>query len=67
MDTIGHFSINLVETILTNVAVVSFRKAAENIKTMCNKEYAVVDKSDLRRSRYTLSIRSVSYKPSNYS
>ncbi|MFT8929825.1 MAG: UPF0236 family protein, partial [Sporolactobacillus sp.] len=38
MDTIGNVSINLVETILTNVTEVSFRKTAENIKTMCNQE-----------------------------
>lgn len=38
MDTIGNVSINLVETILTNVAEVSFRKTSENIKTMCNQE-----------------------------
>lgn len=38
MDTIGNVSINLVETILTNVSEVSFRKTAENIKTMCNQE-----------------------------
>ena len=38
MDTIGNVSINLVETILTNVAEVSFRKTAKNIKTMCNQE-----------------------------
>ncbi|AQR89398.1 hypothetical protein [Clostridium saccharobutylicum] len=38
MDTIGNVSINLVETILTNVTEVSFRKASDNIKTMCNQE-----------------------------
>lgn len=38
MDTIGNVSINLVETILTNVSELSFRKTAENIKTMCNQE-----------------------------
>lgn len=38
MDTIGNVSINLVETILTNVSELSFRKAAENIKIMCNQE-----------------------------
>ncbi len=38
MDTVGNVSINLVETILTNVADVSFRKTSENIKTMCNQE-----------------------------
>jgi hypothetical protein len=38
MDTIGNVSINLVETILTNVTEVSFRKTSENIKTMCNQE-----------------------------
>lgn len=38
MDTIGNVSINLVETILTNMAEVSFRKTSENIKTMCNQE-----------------------------
>lgn len=32
MDTIGNVSINLVETILTNVSELSFRKTAENIK-----------------------------------
>lgn len=31
MDTIGNVSINLVETILTNVSELSFRKTAENI------------------------------------
>lgn len=38
MDTIGNVSINLVETILTNVSELSFRKTAENIKLMCNQE-----------------------------
>ncbi|WP_160693478.1 ISLre2 family transposase [Clostridium sp. C2-6-12] len=38
MDTIGNVSINLVETILTNVTEVSFRKTSKNIKTMCNQE-----------------------------
>lgn len=38
MDTIGNVSINLVETILTNVTEVSFRKTSENIKNMCNQE-----------------------------
>lgn len=38
MDTIGNISINLVETILTNVSELSFRKTAENIKLMCNQE-----------------------------
>ena len=38
MDTIGNVSINLVETILTNVTEVSFRKTSENIKTMCNQD-----------------------------
>ena len=38
MDTIGTVSINLVETILTNVTEVSFRKTSKNIKTMCNQE-----------------------------
>jgi hypothetical protein len=38
MDAIGNVSINLVESILTNVTEVSFRKTAENIKTMCNQE-----------------------------
>jgi Uncharacterised protein family (UPF0236) len=37
MDTIGNVSINLVETILTNVSELSFRKTAENIKLMCNQ------------------------------
>ena len=38
MDTIGNVSINLVETILTNVSELSFRKTAENIKLMCNQD-----------------------------
>lgn len=38
MDTIGNVSINLVETILTNVSELSFRKTSENIKMMCNQE-----------------------------
>ena len=38
MDTIGNVSINLVETILTNVSEVSFRKTSQNIKAMCNQE-----------------------------
>ena len=38
MDTIGNISINLVETILTNVSELSFRKTAENIKLMCNQD-----------------------------
>lgn len=38
MDTIGNVSINLVETILTNVTEVSFRKTSDNIKSMCNQE-----------------------------
>lgn len=38
MDTIGNVSINLVETILTNVSELSFRKTAENIKLMCNQQ-----------------------------
>lgn len=38
MDTIGNVSINLVETILTNVSELSFRKTSENIKLMCNQE-----------------------------
>lgn len=38
MDTIGDVSINLVETILTNVTELSFRKTAGNIKRMCNQK-----------------------------
>jgi len=38
MSTLGNVSINLVETILTNVTEVSFRKTSENIKTMCNQD-----------------------------
>ena len=38
MDTIGNVSINLVESILTNITELSFRKTAQNIKTMCNQE-----------------------------
>jgi hypothetical protein len=38
MDMIGNISINLVETILKNISEVSFRKTAENIKTMCNQD-----------------------------
>lgn len=37
MDTIGHVSINLVETILTNIAEVSYEKTSENIQTLCNQ------------------------------
>ncbi|NFE61286.1 ISLre2 family transposase, partial [Clostridium botulinum] len=38
METIGSISVNLIETILTNVSELSFRKTAENIKTMCNQD-----------------------------
>ena len=38
MDTIGKVSVNLIDTILTNISEVSFRKTSENIKTMCNQE-----------------------------
>ena len=38
MDTIGNVSINLAETILTNVSELSFRKTAENVKLMCNQD-----------------------------
>ncbi|WP_394871504.1 ISLre2 family transposase [Clostridium butyricum] len=38
MDTIGNVSINLVETILTNVSEMSFRKTSENIKKSCNQD-----------------------------
>lgn len=38
MDTVGNVSINLAEMILTNVSELSFRKTAENIKTLCNQE-----------------------------
>ncbi|MGL5330126.1 MAG: ISLre2 family transposase [Peptostreptococcaceae bacterium] len=38
METIGNVSVNLIETILTNITELSFRKTAENIKTMCNQE-----------------------------
>lgn len=38
METIGNVSINLVEIILTNMSELSFRKTAENIKTMCNQK-----------------------------
>ncbi|NFE61257.1 ISLre2 family transposase, partial [Clostridium botulinum] len=38
METIGSVSVNLIETILTNVSELSFRKTAENIKTMCNQD-----------------------------
>lgn len=38
MDTIGNVSINLVEMMLTNISELSFRKTAENIKTLCNQE-----------------------------
>lgn len=37
MDTIGNVSINLVETILTNVSEMSFRKTSENIQRSCNQ------------------------------
>lgn len=37
MDTIGNVSINLVETILTNVSEMSFRKTSENIQKSCNQ------------------------------
>ena len=37
MDTIGNVSINLVETILTNIAEVSYKKTSENIQTLCNQ------------------------------
>ena len=37
MDTIGNVSINLVETILTNVSEMSFRKTSENIQKLCNQ------------------------------
>lgn len=36
MDTVGNVSINLVETILTNVSEMSFRKTSENMKRSCN-------------------------------
>lgn len=42
MDTIGNVSINLIETILTNVSELAFRKTAENIKLMCNQEMVLV-------------------------
>ncbi|SFD50836.1 ISLre2 family transposase [Clostridium uliginosum] len=38
MDTVGNVSINLVETILTNVSEMSFRKTSENIKRSCNQD-----------------------------
>ena len=38
MDTIGKVSVNLIDTILTSISEVSFRKTSENIKTMCNQE-----------------------------
>lgn len=38
MDTIGHMSVNLVESIIKNVVEVSYRKTADNIKLMCNEE-----------------------------
>ncbi len=38
MNTIGNVSINLVETILTNVSEMSFRKTSENIKKSCNQD-----------------------------
>lgn len=38
METIGNFSVNLIETIMTNISELSFRKTAKNIKTMCNQE-----------------------------
>lgn len=38
MESIGHVSVNLIETILTNISELSFRKTAENIKTMCNQQ-----------------------------
>ena len=37
MDTIGKVSINLVETILTNISEVSYKKTSENIQTLCNQ------------------------------
>ena len=37
MDTIGNVSINLVETILTNISEVSYKKTSENIQTLCNQ------------------------------
>ena len=37
MDTIGNISINLVETILTNISEVSYKKTSENIQALCNQ------------------------------
>lgn len=38
MDTIGHVSINLAETILKNVVEVSYRKTSENLKVLSNQD-----------------------------
>lgn len=38
MDTFGHMSVNLVESIISNAAEVSFRKTANNVKLMSNQE-----------------------------
>lgn len=84
MDTVGHISINLVETILANVSEVSYRKTSENIKALCNQDLSpqgvwnvvqtiggkikeIEDKKIMRGSRYSLSTRSISYQPGNYS
>lgn len=37
IDTIGNVSMNLVESILSNVSEMSYRKVANTIKTMCNQ------------------------------
>ena len=37
IDTIGNVSINLVESMLTNVSEMSYRKVSHAIKTMCNQ------------------------------
>lgn len=37
IDTIGNVSMNLVESMLTNVSEMSYRKVSHAIKTMCNQ------------------------------